>query len=81
MKDKVEGIKVVDEVSDKNLFEGFFKVGHIDIKETDLETLFDWKTKVWDNCKHRKEKDTKDGVLYFCSLVKKNCIFKNCPKK
>jgi len=46
MKDKIDGIKNVEEVSDRNLFKGFFKVDYINIKEADLETLFDWKTKV-----------------------------------
>ncbi len=81
MKDKIEGIKVVDEVSDRNLFKGFFKVDHINIKETDLEKLFEWKTKVWDKCEYKKEKNDTEEIIYLCTLCDKNCVFRNCPKK
>ncbi len=81
MKDKIDGIKDFNKTSDKELFESFFNIGEINTKEADLETLFKWKTKVWDKCLDKKEKDTADGITYSCKLNKKNCDFKNCPKK
>jgi len=79
MKDKKYGI--TEQTSDKELFEKFFKVEHIGFKDDDVESLFRWKSKVWDKCIHKKVNVTSDGIGYICKLNNKNCDFKNCSRK
>ncbi len=81
MKEDKPSVNISDEISDKKMFENFFGIERVDIKEADIETLFKWKTNIWDKCKYKKKKDEPDDIIYLCTLCNKNCVFRNCPRK
>jgi hypothetical protein len=39
-----------------------------------------WKNAVWEDCPHKIMIDSKNMVLFNCSLTKKVCAFGSCPR-
>jgi len=71
-------------VSNEDMFMSYFGVEHINTeKDKDKNSqneLFKWRAEVWDNCPHKKEDDEKEGISFYCALIRKTCLFRNCPK-
>ena len=50
------------------------------IKQKKFNTVFDWKTAIWDHCTYKNENITPSAVTFFCDIMKGPCRFETCPK-
>lgn len=47
---------------------------------TKFTDVIEWRRGVWEYCKYKKEKATKNEIVFYCTKTKKLCHFVGCPE-
>lgn len=50
------------------------------VRKKKFNTIFDWKTAIWDHCNSKKENVVTNTITFYCDLLKGPCRFETCPK-
>jgi len=55
------------------------KLAHA-VQKRKFNTVFDWKSSIWDHCSAKKENVTPLTITFYCDILKGPCKFETCPK-